>query len=46
MKMAVKKNIFLHDNGNNLKNLSANTKKSQETAIIAQSGIIEKNKFF
>ena len=40
------KNIFLHDNGNNLKNLSANTKKSQETAIIAQSGIIEKNKFF
>ena len=33
------KNIFLHDKGNNLKNLSSNTSKIAATTIIAESGI-------
>ncbi len=33
------KNIFLHDKGNNLKNLSSNTSKIDSTTIIAESGI-------
>ena len=33
------KNIFLHDKGNNLKNLSSNTSKIESTTILAQSGI-------
>lgn len=33
------KNIFLHDKGNNLKNLSSNTSKITSTTIIAKSGI-------
>ena len=40
------KNIFLHDNGKNFKKLSANKNKSKETTVIAQSGILEKDKFF
>ncbi len=40
------KNIFLHDKGNILEKLSANTKSSKETAVIAQSGVISKKKFF
>ncbi len=33
------KNIFLHDKGNNLKNLSSNTSKISSTTILAESGI-------
>jgi len=35
------KNIFLHDKGNNIKNLSANSSKASTTTIIAQSGIVD-----
>ena len=35
------KNIFLHDKGNNIKNLSSNTSKTSSTTIIAQSGIVD-----
>ncbi len=40
------KNIFLHDKGNNLKNLSSDSSKIKNTTIIAKSGIIEKKKMF
>ena len=40
------KNIYLNDKGNNLKNLSTNTKDAKDVTIIAQSGIIDKKKFF
>ena len=33
------KNIFLHDKGNNLRNLSSNTSKITSTTILAKSGI-------
>ncbi len=33
------KNIFLHDKGNNLKNLSSNSSKIDSTTILAESGI-------
>ncbi len=36
--------IFLHDSGNNLKNLSSNSSEIQETTIISENGIVEKNK--
>tara|TARA_B100000963_G_C22618531_1_gene668645 strand:- start:271 stop:1395 length:1125 start_codon:yes stop_codon:yes gene_type:complete len=35
------KNIFLHDKGNNLKNLSSNTSKTKSTTIIAKNGIAD-----
>ena len=38
------KNIFLFDEGNNLKNLSSNEAKTNNTTIISMSGIVEKNK--
>ncbi len=37
-------NIFLHDSGNNLKNLSANTSNLDSTTIIAQKGIVDERK--
>ncbi len=40
------KNIFLNDKGDNLKNLTPNTKEADEVTIVAQSGIIEKKKIF
>ena len=40
------KNIFLNDKGDNLKNLTPNTKEANEVTIVAQSGIIEKKKIF
>ena len=40
------KNIFLHDKGNNLKNLSSDSSKIKNTTIIARSGVIEKKKMF
>ena len=35
------KNIFLHDSGNNLKNLSSNSTNVKNTTIVAKKGIIE-----
>ena len=35
-------NIFLHDTGNNLKNLSSNIEDVSSTTIIAEKGIIKK----
>ena len=40
------KNIFLHDKGNNLKNLSSDSSKIKNTTIIARSGLIDKKKMF
>ncbi len=40
------KNIFLHDKGNNLKNLSSNIAETYETTIIAENGIVKDKKFF
>ena len=40
------RNIFLHDNGNNLKNFSSNKSDIQSTTIIAEKGIIEKKNLF
>ena len=39
-------NIFLFDNGNNLKNLSTNTEEATDLTIVAQSGIVDKKKIF
>ena len=39
-------NIFLHDKGNNIKNLSTNASEIKETTIIAENGIVEKKKMF
>jgi lipopolysaccharide export system permease protein len=36
--------IFLHDESNNLKNLSSNSASNAETTIIAENGVINKNK--
>lgn len=35
-------NIFLHDEGKNLKNLSSNLSETQETTIIAENGLVKK----
>jgi lipopolysaccharide export LptBFGC system permease protein LptF len=40
------KNIFLHDKGNNLKNLSSNISDASSTTIVAQNGIVDKKKLF
>ena len=40
------KNIFLHDEGSILEKLSPDTKNTKETTVIAESGIIDKKKFF
>ena len=37
-------NIFIHDAGNNLKNLSPNTKEDYDNTIIAKSGVVENKK--
>ncbi len=37
-------NIFLHDDGNNLKNLSSNSSSIKDTTIVAENGIVEINK--
>ena len=39
-------NIFLHDSGNNLKNLSSNDENTESTTIIAEKGIVEKRNLF
>ena len=38
------KNIFLYDNGNNLKNLSSNKGETTSTTIIAENGLIDEKK--
>ena len=38
------RNIFLHDKGNNLANLSTNISETKETTIIAENGILEDKK--
>ena len=38
------KNIFIHDRGGNLKNLSTSTKQASDITVIAQSGMIDKKK--
>ena len=40
------KNIFLHDKGNNLKNLSSNIAETYETTIIAENGIVKDKSYF
>ena len=37
-------NIFLHDKGNNIKNLSSNISSTDTTTIIAEVGIVEKKR--
>jgi lipopolysaccharide export LptBFGC system permease protein LptF len=39
-------NIFLHDTGNNLKNLSSNSTDTVSTTIIAEKGLVDKRKMF
>ena len=40
------RNIFLHDKGGNLKNLSSNISDATSTTIIAQNGVVSKKKMF
>ena len=40
------KNIFLHDNGNNLQNLSSSKSNLNSTTIIAEKGIVNKKSLF
>ena len=40
------KNIFLHDKGNNLKNLSSNISKTSDTTILARNGLIDNRKLY
>ena len=37
-------NIFIHDTGNNLKNISPNSNEKYDNTILAESGIIENKK--
>ena len=39
------KNVFIHDTGNNLKNLSPNVNQTNDTTILAESGIIDNKNF-
>ena len=39
-------NIFMHDKGNNLKNLSSNITKTNNTTIIAENGLVDRKKIF
>ena len=38
------KNVFIHDTGNNLKNLSPDVNQTNDTTILAENGIIENKK--
>ena len=38
--------IFLHDKGNNLKNLSSNVSEIYETTVLAENGVVESKKMF
>ena len=39
-------NIFLHDKGSNLRNLSSNISETNETTITAENGVLEEKKMF
>ena len=39
-------NIFLHDEGNNLKNLSSNTSNATSNTIIAKKGVVKEKRIF
>ena len=39
-------NIFLHDEGNNLKNLSSNISDTASTTVVAEKGIVGERKIF
>ena len=39
-------NIFMHDKGNNLRNLSSNITKTNNTTIIAENGLVDRKKIF
>ena len=38
--------IFLHDKGNNLKNLSSNISEIYETTVLAENGVVDSKKMF
>ena len=38
------KNVFIHDTGNNLKNLSPDVNQTNDTTILAEKGIVENKK--
>ena len=40
------KNIFLHDKGNNLKNLSSNNSSVNDVTIIAKEGVVQERRMF
>ena len=40
------KNIFLHDTGKNLKNLSPNISSNLDTTIVAEKGVVKERKMF
>ena len=42
----MKLKIYFYDDKNNLKNLSSNISKIKSTTIIAENGVVEKNKLF
>jgi len=39
-------NIFLHDKGNNIRNLSSNIANLSSTTIVARNGVVDKKKLF
>ncbi len=39
-------NIFLHDKGNNIRNLSSNVSNLSSTTIVARNGVVDKKKLF
>ena len=36
--------MFLHDTGNNLKNLSSDSKNTLSTTVVAKKGVVDKKK--
>ena len=36
------RDVFIHDKGDNLKNLSSNTKDTSSVTIVAKNGLIDK----
>ena len=40
------RDVFIHDKGENLKNLSSNTKDTSNVTIIAKKGLIDKKNFY
>ena len=40
------RDVFIHDKGENLKNLSSNTKDTSSVTIVAKNGLIDKKNFY